>query len=99
MLEVRPHSADQRGQPLPSPGGSAGPDAHRGTVGPFGCQGTQLTHIQFVVNQDPQIPVHRAALQPLIPQSVQKFRVALVQVLNPALPLVKFHAVGDCPAL
>lgn len=99
MLEVRPHNADQREQSLPSRDGSAGPDAHQGIVGPFGFQGIQLTHIQFAVNQDPQIPVHGVAFQLLIPQSVHIFRVALVQVLNPALPLAKFHAIGDCPAL
>jgi len=32
-------------QPLIPPGGSAGPDAPQGTVGPLGCQGMLLDHV------------------------------------------------------
>ena len=38
VLEVRPHSAEQSRQPLPSPTGSAGPGAPQGTVGLLCCQ-------------------------------------------------------------
>lgn len=36
-------------------------------VGSFGFQGTLLTHIQLAVDQNPQIPFYRDALQPLVP--------------------------------
>lgn len=41
----------------------------------------------------------RAVLQPLIPQSVQIFRIAPSQVQSPAFALVKLRVVGDYPAL
>ncbi|KAK4810542.1 hypothetical protein QYF61_004505, partial [Mycteria americana] len=40
------------------------------TVGPFGCQGTLLTHIELTINQTPQILFCRAILQPLVPPSL-----------------------------
>lgn len=43
---------------------SPGSDATQGTVVPFGCQDTFITHLQLAVMQDPQIPFCRAALQP-----------------------------------
>lgn len=39
------------------------------------------------------------AVQPLAPHSVHTFRVALSQVQNQSLALVKLHRVGDCPGL
>lgn len=69
VLEVRPHSTEQRGKPLHWPGGSAGPAAPQGTVGPLGFQKTLLAHIQLAVSQNLQIPFCGAALQPLVPQS------------------------------
>lgn len=38
VLEVRPHSTYHRGQSLPSPGGSTGPAAPQGTLGPLGSR-------------------------------------------------------------
>ncbi|TRZ08540.1 hypothetical protein HGM15179_018565 [Zosterops borbonicus] len=57
-----------------------------------------LTHIQLSINQDPQVPFCIAALQLLIPQSVCTSRVALSQVQNLEITLVKLHMVGDFPA-
>lgn len=71
IFDVGPHSADQRGQSLPSPGGSAEPCAPQGTVDPFGCYGTQVAHTQFSVNQNSQIPFHGASLQPLTHPQIQ----------------------------
>ena len=91
VLEVRPHSTEQRGQPLPSPTGSAGPGAPQGMVGPLGCQGTLLPHVQFAINQLPQISFYQAALQPLIPQTVHIFRIVLSHVQNSAIALVNLE--------
>ena len=41
-------------------------------VGPFGNQCTLLTHTELTINQNPWIPSCRAALQPLVLQSVHK---------------------------
>ena len=49
------------------------------------CPGTLLTHLQLVVNQDPQIHSSRATLQFFIPQSVCIARVTSSQVQNVAL--------------
>jgi len=50
--------------------GSAGPDAPQGTLGPSGCQGSLLAHVQLAFSQKPQIPFCRTALQPLVLRSV-----------------------------
>jgi len=64
---------------------------------PVRSHSTPLAHIQLAVIQNPQIPFHGAALQPFVPQSVHRYRVALSQVWNAALALVKFHTVDDFP--
>lgn len=68
------------------------------TVGPFDHQGTLLTHIELTINQTPQIPFCRAALQLLVPRSRSTSRISPTQVQNPFL-YVKFHTVGHCPTL
>jgi len=68
VLEVQPHSVEQRGQPLSSLNGSAGSDVLQGTVGRVSRQGMLLAHIQLAVNKNPQICT--AALQHLIPECV-----------------------------
>jgi len=42
------------GQPLPSPGSSAGPDKPWGTISSFGSLGKLLTQVQLAVNQKPK---------------------------------------------
>lgn len=75
------------------------PDAPHDMAGLLGCQCTLFSHISFTTNQNSQIPFCRAALQPLIPQSVQTSRLNLSQVQDPAPAFVKFHLVGYYPAL
>ncbi|KAK4811354.1 LOW QUALITY PROTEIN: hypothetical protein QYF61_027583 [Mycteria americana] len=70
-----------------------GPELH--TV----LQGTLLTHIEPAVNQHPQVPFCRAALQPLLSQSILVSSVTPSQVQNLAFVLIKFHAIDDCPML
>ena len=81
------------GQPLPSSGGSAGSDAPHGTVGPLALQSTLLAQIQLAISQNSQISFYGAVLH----LSVHIARAVLVQ--NLALALIKFHMVGDHPAL
>ena len=93
-------SAQRRvGQWSPSTSCNAVLDASQEIVGPFGFQGALLARVPLAVDQNPQVPLCRAALQPLIPQSVCTPRVAVTQVQNLALALVKLHRVSDCPAL
>ncbi|KAK4806787.1 hypothetical protein QYF61_005583 [Mycteria americana] len=56
-------------------------DAPQDTVGPFGCQGTLLTHIQLAINLDPQISFRGAALQPLVLQFVCIIRITSSQAI------------------
>lgn len=65
----------------------------------FCCQDALLPHIHLAVNLKPQIYFHMAGLQSLIPQFLCITRITLCQVENPAHAFVKFHMVGDCPAL
>jgi len=100
VLEVRPHQRRvERDNHFPRPTSDAVLDASQDTVGPPGCQGTLLAHIQLAVNHNPQIPLCGAAFQRLITQSVRIARVAPSQVQDPAFALVKLRVVGDCPAL
>lgn len=72
------------------------PRAHR--AGPSGCHCSLLAHVQLVIDQNPQIPSCGAALQPFITLSVRLAMVVPSQVQNLTFALVKFDAVGDCPA-
>jgi len=58
-----------------------------------------LTHIQFAISPNAQISFRRAALQPLIPQSVYITRSTVSQVQNPALAFVKFHMEKEAMGL
>jgi len=89
-------SQSREGQPLPSPGDSAGPDAAPGTVGPSGCRGTLLSQMQLAANQNHQIPSHRPAVQP-VPQPVRRARAAPSHMQNLALALL--HAHGEHPLI
>ncbi|XP_050565909.1 uncharacterized protein LOC126913259 [Cygnus atratus] len=100
VLEVRPQQRRvEQDHHFPRPTNNAVLDASQDTVGPPGCQGTLLAHIQLAVNHNPQIPLCRAALQRLVAQSVCIARVAPSQVQDPALAFVKLHVVGDRPVL
>ena len=90
--EAAQHSTAQRGQPLLPPGGSAGPEAPQCLVGP---QGTLLTHIQFAFSQNPQMPFHRAVLQPSSPYPGS----ALSHVQDPALALNLMQLVITPPSI
>ena len=71
VLKVRPHQHwTERDNHLFCPPGSAVFDAPRDAVWPPGCQGTLLAPIEPAVDQPPQLPFCRAALQPLLAQLI-----------------------------
>ena len=47
----------ERDAPFPRPASSAVPEAPQGTLGPLGCQGPLLAHIQLAVGHNAQLPV------------------------------------------
>lgn len=53
-------------------------------------QGPVLIHIEFAINQNPQILFCRAALQPSVPQSIHISQITPLQVLNLAFVLLEF---------
>lgn len=65
-LEVRPHRTEQS-RTVPSvTWSSTGHAASQDTFGPFGCQGKLLAQTELAINQNPKMPFHRTALQPLL---------------------------------
>lgn len=97
VVGVRSHQCRaQWNNPFPQLSRNAVYDALQDMVGSFGYQGTLLTCIQFVVNQNPHIPFFRAVLQPLVHQSVPISRVAPSQMQNPTLAIAIFYVVDDC---
>ena len=68
-------------------------------VGFLGCDLILLAHIQLFIHQYPQVLLHRAALNPFIPQPVLLLGVALTQVQDLVLGLVEPHEVHMGPLL
>jgi len=103
VLDVRPHSAEQRGQPLPSPGSSARPGGLQAAVCPFALPGYTAgscsTH--HLPKTPSTSPFCGAALQPLVPQTVLYTCGCLVhsRCKIQRLCSLKLHVVGDRPVL
>ncbi|KAK4816603.1 hypothetical protein QYF61_018651 [Mycteria americana] len=58
-------------------------------IGFLGCKCTLLAHVQLFIHQYPQVLLHRAALNPLIPQSVLTLGIAPTQMQDLACGLVQ----------
>ncbi|KAJ7407359.1 hypothetical protein WISP_127109 [Willisornis vidua] len=70
MFQLRlPQCRAEWDNPLPSPAGDAVPDAHQDMVALLVARAL-LTHVQMVINQDPQVSPD-TAFHPLIPQSAK----------------------------
>ncbi|KAK4832367.1 hypothetical protein QYF61_021966 [Mycteria americana] len=94
-FEVRPHQCQVQGHDhFPSPAGHMISDTSQDAVGLLGHLATLLAHIQVAVNQHPQVLFHRPVFQPLFPKPVALHGVAVAQVQDLALSLVKPHIVG-----
>jgi len=80
-LQVAPDQSRAQGQiPLPQPAGHASRDAAQDTVGLLGCEHTLQGHVKLHINQQPQVLLLRAALNPFSIQPIFVFGIALIQV-------------------
>ncbi|KAK4809951.1 hypothetical protein QYF61_002908 [Mycteria americana] len=99
-FEVWPHQCWVQGHDhFPSPAGHTIFDTSQDAIGFLGHLGTLLAHVQPAVKQHPQVLFHRAALQPLFPKPVALHEVAVAQVQDLALSLVKPHTIDLGPSI
>ncbi|KAK4826362.1 hypothetical protein QYF61_007956, partial [Mycteria americana] len=100
VFEVRPHQCRVQGHDrFPSPAGHAIFDTSQDAIGFLGRLGTLLAHIQAAVNKHPQVLLCQAAFQPLFPKPVALHGVAVAQVQDLALGLVKPHTIDPSPSI
>ncbi|KAK4818350.1 hypothetical protein QYF61_011447 [Mycteria americana] len=100
VFEVRPHQCRVQGHNhFPSPAGHTIFDTGQDAIGLLGRLGTLLAHIQAAVNQHPQVLLCQAAFQPLFPKPVALHGVAVAQVQDLALGLVKPHTIHPSPSI
>ncbi|KAK4825592.1 hypothetical protein QYF61_000681 [Mycteria americana] len=100
VLQVESHQGRVEGQNrLPRPAGHASFDAAQDTVGFLGCRCTFPSHVQLLIQQYPQVLLHRAALNPFIPQPVFVLGIAPTHVQDFALGLVEPREVHMGPLL
>ncbi|TRZ10903.1 hypothetical protein HGM15179_016205 [Zosterops borbonicus] len=83
----------------PSPAAHAALDAAQDTFGFLGWECPWLGHVQPLTHQHPQVLLPRPALHLFIPQPVLISEVALTQVQQLALRLVKPHEIPMGPLL
>ncbi|KAK4825928.1 hypothetical protein QYF61_003423 [Mycteria americana] len=100
VFEVRPHQCRVQGDNhFPSPAGHTISDTSQDAIGFLGHLGTLLAHIQLAVDQHPQVLFCQAAFQPLFPKPVVLHGVAVAQVQDLALGLVKPHTIDLGPSI
>ncbi|KAK4829778.1 hypothetical protein QYF61_006577 [Mycteria americana] len=100
VFEVRPHQCRVQGHNhFPSPAGHPIFDTSQDAIGFLGHLGTLLAHIQAAVNKHPQVLLCQAAFQPLFPKPVALHGVAVAQVQDLALGLVKPHTIDLGPLI
>ncbi|KAK4815740.1 hypothetical protein QYF61_006778 [Mycteria americana] len=100
VFEVRPHQCRVQGHDhCPSPAGHAIFDTSQYAIGFLGHLGTLPVHVQPAVNQHPQVLFHQADFQPLFPTPVALHGVAVAQVQDLALGLVKPHTIDLGPSI
>ncbi|KAK4824898.1 hypothetical protein QYF61_021138 [Mycteria americana] len=100
VFEVQPHQCRVQGHDhFPTPAGHTIFETSQDTIGFLGHLGTLLAHIQAAVNQHPQVLFCWAAFQPLCPKPVALHGLAVTQVQDLALGLVKPHTVGLGPLI
>lgn len=87
--------AEQRARiTSPPPAGSATPDAAQEASSLLSCKKKPLlVHVQLVSHHNPQIVFHKAALQPISPQSVLVCGVIPPQVQDFSCCFVELHVV------
>ncbi|KAK4817336.1 hypothetical protein QYF61_010239 [Mycteria americana] len=99
-FEVQPHQCRVQGDnDFPSPAGHTISDTSQDAIGFLGHLGTLLAHMQLAINQHPQVLLCWAAFQPLFPKPVASHGVAVAQVQDLALGLVKPHTIDLSPSI
>ena len=102
-LQVGSHQCGAEGQnPFAEAGVHAAFDAGHASVdaaGLLGCEHTLLGHVELLVNQNLQVLLLKAALNPFSIQPAFVLWIALTQVQDIALGLVQHHEVCTGPLL
>ncbi|KAK4832392.1 hypothetical protein QYF61_022247 [Mycteria americana] len=99
VLQAGSHESGVEGQNhLPQPAGHAC-HAVQDMICLPGCERTLSAHVQLFIHQYPQVFLHRAALNPFIPQPVFVLGIAPTHVQDLALGLLEPHEVHMCPPL
>ncbi|KAK4830691.1 hypothetical protein QYF61_012860 [Mycteria americana] len=99
-FEVQPHQCQVQGHDhCPSPAGHTIFYTGQDAIGFLGHLGTLLALIQPAVNQHPQVLFCLAAFQPLFPKPAALHGVAVAQVQDLALGLVKPHTIDLGPSI
>ncbi|KAK4826425.1 hypothetical protein QYF61_008958 [Mycteria americana] len=100
VFEMQPHQCRGQGDNhFPSPAGHTISDTSQDAVGLLSHLDTLLAHIQLAIDQYPQVLFLQAAFQPLFPKPVALYGVAVTQVQDLALGLVKPHTIGPSPSI
>ncbi|KAK4826939.1 hypothetical protein QYF61_012788 [Mycteria americana] len=100
IFKVQPHQCRVQGDDhFPSPAAHAIFDTSQDAVGLLGHLGTLLAHVQPAIDQHSQVLLCQAAFQPLFPKPVPLHGVAVAQVQDPALGLVKPHTIDLSPSI
>ncbi|KAK4815015.1 hypothetical protein QYF61_013467, partial [Mycteria americana] len=100
VFEVWLHQCRVQGHDhFPSPAGHAIFDTSQDAIGFLGRLGTLLAHTQAAVNKHPQVLLCQAPFQPLFPKPVALHGVAVAQVQDLALGLVKPHTIDLGPSI
>ncbi|KAK4817898.1 hypothetical protein QYF61_002282 [Mycteria americana] len=100
VFEVQPHQCQVQGHDhFPTPAGHTIFDTSQDAIGFLGRLGTLLAHIQPAVDQHPWVLLCQAAFQPLFPKPVALHGVAVAQVQDLALSLVKPHTIDLGPSI
>ena len=86
---VSPEQSRVEGQNhLPRPAGHASSDAAQDTDGFLGCECTLVAHVQLFIHQYSEVLLHRAALNPFIPQPVLILGIAPTKMQDLHLALL-----------
>ncbi|KAK4826388.1 hypothetical protein QYF61_008059, partial [Mycteria americana] len=100
VFKMRPPQCRVQGHDhFPTPAGHTISDTSQDAVGFLGHLGTLPAHVQVTVNQHSQVLFCQAAFQPLFPKPVALHGVAVTQVQDLALGLVKPHTVDLGPSI
>ncbi|KAK4830572.1 hypothetical protein QYF61_011750 [Mycteria americana] len=100
VLQVGSHESRVQGENhFPQPADHASFDAAQDTVGFLGCKCTLPAHVELLINQQPQVILLTAALNPFSAQPVFVLGTSPTHVPDLALGPVELHEVHMGPPL